>query len=285
MSVNTSELQAALAAYRHEARRGLLNTGRYRLRYFTWGSGPPITFIHGMADAAEAFVMVMHHLVDRFTCIAYELPDGLTDGSRLTRYRLEDYTADLFALLDHLGQNRCVILGSSFGSVIALASLAAKSERFTHGILQNGFACRPLNRYQRALARVARFWPGWFADWPAIHGFVMQRIEHATLSSAPAEVRAFYRHHGAHTPIAACALRALAIDHADLRGILPMIRVPVLLLTGDCDRLVPRSCWEDLAAGLPHARRGELPGCGHYPQYTHPGAMAEAIQTFATPVT
>ena len=40
-----------------------------------------------------------------------------------------------------------------------------------------------------------------------------------------------------------------------------------------------------IAAGLPHARRDELPGCGHYPQYTHPGAMAGAIQTFATPVT
>ena len=236
-------------------RPGTLATGRYRMRYFAWGSGPPIVFIHGMADAGQAFAMVMHRLIERFTCIAYELPDGLTDGSRLIRYSHHDYTDDLQALLDHLGIGRTVVVGSSFGSTIALAALAAKPERFTHGVLQNGFAHRPLENWQRALARMGRFWSGWFADWPEIHRFAMRRIEHPTITAAPPAIAKFFRRHGAHTPVAACRLRALTIDRADLRPILPSIRLPVLLLGGDCDRLVPRSCWDDLAAGLPRMTR------------------------------
>jgi pimeloyl-ACP methyl ester carboxylesterase len=282
MSVTAHDLHAALAAYRAQATRGVLDTGRYRMRYFVWGTGPPLAFVHGLADTAEAFVMVTHRLAGRFTCIGYELPDGTTDGSRLARYTHADYTADLLALLDHLMIDRAAVVGSSFGSTIALAALAAAPHRFTRGVLQNGFARRPLNRGQRALARVARFWPGWFADWPELHGFVMRRVEHATITAAPSEVRAFYRRHGARTPIKAACLRALAIDRADLRPLLPSIPTPVLLLGGDCDRLVPRSCWDELERGLPHPQRVEFAGCGHYPHYTHPGLMAEAIGVFLT---
>ena len=280
MSVTAEELRSALATLRTDAIRGTLDTGRYRMRYFAWGSGPPVVFVHGMADAGEAFAMVMHRLAGRFTCIGYELPDGQTDGSRLVRYTASNYVADLLALLDHLNLAHVAIVGSSFGSTIALAALATVPDRFTHGILQNGFAYRPLSRFHRVLARVARFWPGWFADWPELHGFVMRRIEHATITTSPPEIAAFYLKHSAHTPIAAAALRALAIDRVDLRRDLPQIRIPVLLLCGDCDRLVPRSCWDDLATGLPHATRLELPNCGHYPQYTHPAMMADAIGKF-----
>jgi pimeloyl-ACP methyl ester carboxylesterase len=280
-SVTAEELHSALAAFRAEARHGTLDTERYRMRYFAWGSGPPVVFIHGMADTAGAFAMVMHRLASRFTCIAYELADGTTDGSRLARYTPADYTADLLALLDHIGITRAAVVGSSFGSTIAIHSLAAAPDRFTHGVLQNGFAHRPLNRWQRQLARSARFWPGWFGDWPEIHSRVMRwRVDRTTLSALPPAVADFFLKEGCRTPIRASALRTLAIDRTDLRSLLPGIRAPVLLITSDRDQLVPRSCWDEIAARLPGVQRVEFTECGHYTHYTHPGAMAEAIERF-----
>jgi len=279
-NVTADELAAALAAFRAGAVHGTLDTGRYRMRHFTWGSGPALVFIHGMADHGRAFVMVMHRLAPRFTCVGYELPDGTTDGSNLVRYSQPDYTADLLALLDHLGIDRTAVVGSSFGSTVALAALAAAPQRFTRGVLQNGFAHRPLNRFQRALARVARFWPGWFADWPEIHRAVMRRVEQPALSRLPPAVADFFLEHGGRTPIRASALRSLHFDRTDLRPLLPAIRAPILLLTGDCDSLVGPACSVELEQGLPNARRVQFTGCGHYPQYTQPGAMAEAIAQF-----
>ena len=214
-----------------------------------------------------------------FTCIAYELPNGANDGAQLVRYRHSDYTADLIALLDHLKHDRAALVGSSFGSTIALAAMASMPERFTHGVLQNGFAFRPLNRVQRMLAQLARFWPGWFADWPELHRIVMTRIEHASickLRGKSLHLSGIQRQDSDR----GLALRALAIDSLDLRQSLPAIRIPTLLLCGDCDHLVPRSCWNDLAASLPFARRIDIAGCGHYPQYTHPAQMAGAIESF-----
>jgi pimeloyl-ACP methyl ester carboxylesterase len=280
MSVTTEEFRSSLAAFRAGANHGFLQTGRYRMRYFSWGNGPPIVFVHGMADAACAFIMVMQQLVERFTCIAYELPNGLTDGSALGSYIYPDYTADLVTLLDHLGFAQATVVGSSFGSTIILHALATAAGRFTHGVLQNGFAHRPLSRWQRQLARSARFWPGWFADWPGIHRAVMWRVERPTLSVLPPSVADFYVANAGRTPFRASALRSLRFDRIDFRPLLPTIRVPVLLLTGDHDQLVPRACWDEIEAGVSRLRRVEFANCGHYPQYTHPAAMAAAIREF-----
>lgn len=274
------QLRVALAVFRRDARLGSLNTGRYRMRYFVWGAGPPLVFVHGMADAARSFVMVMHRLIERFTCIGYELPDGKSDGSHLCRYHLTDYTTDLVALLDHLGLDRVAVLGSSFGSLVVLQALATVPQRFTHAVLENGFARRPLASFQRVLVHIGRFWPGWFGDWPALFRQVMQRVEPVAMTRTPAEVADFLVECGGRTPLCTSALRSIVIDRTDLRPLLPKITTPVLLLTSNCDRLVPRSCWDELVAGLPIVRQVELPGCGHYPHFSHPGPMAEQIMQF-----
>jgi pimeloyl-ACP methyl ester carboxylesterase len=273
-------LSTVLAASRREMTSGALDTGRYRMRYFTWGEGPPLVFVHGMADVGRSFIPVIHSLRDQFTCVAYELPNGVNDGASLGRYRLADYVTDLLVVLDHLRFDRIALLGSSFGSLVALSALAAAPHRFARAVLQGGFACRPLREWERRLAQVGRFWRSWFGDWPFIHEPVMARVERDVYESVPPEMwRFFVANHG-RTPCRAAALRSLTIARTDLRPLLPTIRTPVLLIGGDRDPLVPRSCERDLEDGLPDVRRVEFAPCGHYPQYTHPERMAQEVRGF-----
>ncbi|MCS7023102.1 MAG: alpha/beta hydrolase [Gemmataceae bacterium] len=277
-SVTAEEFNNAWASFRQHAIAGRVWTGRYELRYFTWGQGQPVVFIHGMADAPEAFVMVVNHLWQRHRCVAYALPNGQTDGACLARYRLTDYLADLNVLLDHLRLDQVTVVGSSFGSLITLYALAYASHRCVAGVLQNGFAHRPLGPAERQLARWGRRLPGWFADWPNLYRWVMQRLEPSMCYQVPAPVAQLYLHHGSQTPLATAAWRAWTIAHTDLRPLLPTIQQPVLLITADRDRLVPSACWDEVQRPLPHCRRVTITGCGHYPQYTHPTEMALAIQ-------
>jgi pimeloyl-ACP methyl ester carboxylesterase len=279
-TVTESELQLALRALDANARFEVLRASRYEMRFFVWGAGPPIVFIHGMADHAKAFAMVMHHIAEQFTCIGYELPDGETDGSRLKTYKHSDYVDDLMELLDHLGFQRVAVLGSSFGSTIALAAMAKVPHRFTKGVLQGSFAYRPLTYAQRILSRTASFWPGWVADWPALYRCIMRRIERPSFSSLPPAVSQFLLETGGHTPLRAMALRSVAIDRLDLRPLLSTIQTPVLMISGDRDPLVPRQCEDAIEHRLSHVQRIEFSDCGHYPHYTHPALMAETIIKF-----
>ena len=161
---------------------------------------------------------------------------------------------------------------------MVLAALADAPDRFTRAILQGGFARRPLLFWERRLALWARYWPGRFRDVPLLE-WVMARLERTTLD-VPAGMRRFYHDNQGVTPIRAAALRAGLLHRLDQRPRLPSIRTPVLMIGGDRDRTVPRRYEAEVEAGLPDVRRVEFHPCGHYPQYTHPGPMADAIRAF-----
>jgi pimeloyl-ACP methyl ester carboxylesterase len=277
--VTDAECRDAVAAFDRAATRATFHTGRYAMQFVTWGSGPPLVIVHGLADAVRGFGMVMHRLTPRFTCIAYELPNGLDDDAKLGTYRHRDYASDLFALLDHLKLDRVAVLGSSFGTTIAIRALAEQPQRFTKCVLKGGFAYRPLRWYERLGARQGRFWQGRLCEVP-LREFAMRRADPATWAGCSPLSRELFLWCNGLTPIAAACRRAITLDKLDLRPQLPAIRAPVLLIGGDRDRIVPPEAEAILANALPNVRRVEFAQCGHYPQYTHPGATAAAVAGF-----
>lgn len=275
-------LAQALELREREATFGVCATGRYRAPYFTWGQGPPLVFIHGLADCARSFVLVMEPLRLDFTCIGYELPDGGADGARLGAYRHRHLVADLLALLDHLGLKRSYLFGSSFGSTIALAALHAAPERLPRAILQGGFARRPLVLWEKVHCRFARYWPGPMRTLP-LRRRLNYSLDEGPFQRVPREHRMFLSQNSGQVSKAAAARRGLMIDSLDIRPLLPAIRQPVLMICGDNDPIVPRVCEGPLLEGLPNVERVEFPDCGHYPQYTHAPLVAEMVRRFLTP--
>ncbi|MGI5132891.1 alpha/beta fold hydrolase [Pseudonocardia sp. CA-107938] len=58
------------------------------------------------------------------------------------------------------------------------------------------------------------------------------------------------------------------------------IAVPVALVRGEHDRLVPDATWRELAAQIPGARTTTVPGAGHYPQVERPDRFVAAVLGF-----
>jgi pimeloyl-ACP methyl ester carboxylesterase len=277
-----AELTTALARFDAESKHGAVHTGRYRLRYVTWGEStrPPLVFVHGLTDQARSFAMVVARLVDAgFRCVGYELPNGLDDGAHLSGYKHPHLVADLIALLDHLHIDKADLLGSSFGTTVALRALATHPVRFRRGVLKGGFARRPLARVERGLARLGRYCPGCTGQLPGWR-LAMARLEGQGFACGPPEAFAFMLACSGRTPTRAAARRALMLDALDLRQLLPAIPHPVLMIGGDRDGIVPRGYEAEVERGLKDVRRIELSPCGHYPQYTMPGPTADAIAGF-----
>ena len=84
-------------------------------------------------------------------------------------------------------------------------------------------------------------------------------------------------------PIAAVARIGLLIAKLDLRPLLGTIQTPVRMIGGDRDSIIAPHYEQELLSGLPNAERIEIPECGHLPQYTHPGLLAELMRQFFTP--
>lgn len=63
----------------------------------------------------------------------------------------------------------------------------------------------------------------------------------------------------------------------DQRDLLGAIAVPVLVVSGEADRVVSPERSAELAEAIPGARFVTLPGCGHIPQFEIPDAVREAM--------
>jgi pimeloyl-ACP methyl ester carboxylesterase len=279
LAVTSLSLTECLARFQREAQQGRFFTGRYHLSYYVWGQGPPLVFIHGAADVSRSFLMTIAHLRDHFQCIAYDLPGHRGDGARLSRYRHDHLVEDLLALVKHLQLSEAVVLGSSFGSTIALRALRQAPRQFTHGILQGGLVYRPLKPLEWWLAWLARWLPGPTRRLPrrekvlrAVHG-------EPFLGRDPEWWRAYVDWTGA-ARIATLGHQGRLLHQIDLRQELGRIQQPVLVIAGDRDHVAPLSHAQFIQQMLPEARLHVLHGCGHVPAYSHPEAFAGAIRDF-----
>jgi len=275
-------LAEALTRWRREAEAGECNTGRYRCRYFAWGNGQPLVFVHGLCDQARSFVPIIAHLTDAFRCVAYELPSSAGDGARPGNIKHADLAHDLLALMDHLKFGQACLYGASFGVTVVLRALHEQPRTFLRAALQSGFAHKLLGPGEIVLANLARFWPGRMADLPLFRR-LQRRADAAAFASAPAETWDFQRANSGETAVRAFASRAMMISRTDLRPLLVGIQHPILLISGDSDTVIGRASADELAAGLPHADQLEFAACGHYAQYTHAAGVAAALRRFLLP--
>jgi pimeloyl-ACP methyl ester carboxylesterase len=217
-----------------------------------------------------------------FTCILYELPSGDSDQARLGGFRHQHFADDLHRLLDHLRLDRTYVLGSSFGATVAVRAAADRPDRFARMILQGGFARRPVHPRDVVLARFARYWRGRMRSMP-IKTALKNPKEASVFETVTADCKQFFQDNVGSAPIAATARLGLIIAGLDLRPLLGRLTMPVRLIGGDRDGIVAPERERELLDGLPNAERIEIPGCGHVPQYTHPGLLAELVRVFLNP--
>jgi pimeloyl-ACP methyl ester carboxylesterase len=276
------ELAQARRQFEREAVHGILDTGRYRCPYYVWGEGLPLVFIHGIADDPQSFIGPISLLSKYYRCIAYRQPTGQGDGARLARYRYADYVADLFAVLEQVNVSEGYLFGSSFGSTIALGAVHAQPTRFPRAILQGGFAQRRLAPAELLLARFARYWRAPLRRLP-LRSAVLRHTHGTEFVARTPDVWNYFLEQCGDPPMATVARRALTVHEVDLRHLLPAITRPILLVCGERDPLVDRTCEQVLLRGLPEVARVELTECGHLPHFTHPEALAEVVHGFLTP--
>lgn len=272
------DLQAVLRRFEREAIAAELPAPNYTMRYHAWGDGPPLVFVHGLNDVPLSFAPLMAQLSDSYRCIAVALPEGGPDRAVLSRYQHTDFPRDLLALLDELDLESAALLGSSFGSTVALRFAAEHPERVRRLVLQGGFARRPLSTVERGLVRALGVLPLRMGDLP-LRPQIVKKLEGPAFINAP-EMLDFLLANSACTPIRATAHRAKILTTLDLRPLLPAVAQPLLMIGGDRDTIVPRTFEAEVEAGVAGARRVEFERCGHYPQYTHPEEMAAAIRQF-----
>src|SRR5690349_2979940 len=110
-----------------------------RLRYLEWGRAEalPVICVHGYTSSAEAFNAMARWIQDRAHMIAIDVRGhGESAWSPDGAYQYADQAGDLAALVDQLGIERFVLIGTSMGGIIAMVYAGQHGDRL-RGLVLN----------------------------------------------------------------------------------------------------------------------------------------------------
>ena len=253
----------------HYARSGDVN-----IAYQVVGRGPvDFVFVMGWVSHLEyfwnepAFARFLSRLARMSRLILFDKRGtGLSDAVPTSRLpTLEQRMDDVRAVMDAAGSERAVLMGVSEGGPLCTLFAATYPEK-TEALVMVGSYARRLRdaNYPWGSTREERdaFCRSLLEQWGGPVG-IEERAPSMADDPAFRAWWASYLRMGA-SPGAAVALTRMNAD-IDVRGVLPSIRVPTLVLHRAGDRCLQVEEGRYLASQVPGARFVELPGDDHLP--------------------
>lgn len=260
----------------------------------------PLIAIHGGPGGSHDYLTPLTALSDERTIILYDQLDcGESDKpGDPANWTIDHFVAEVDALRRALELDRCVVLGHSWGALIAL-EYAARGAPGLAGVV---FACPLIStprwvadclahrralpaEVQIALDRHEAAGTTGSADYRAAIGTMMKQ-NFCRLPADPPEVAQFFRKLNVQLYRAlwgetefACTGRLKDYDGSVL---LPRIGVPALFVCGEYDESTPAANY-DFAALTPGAKVSVIPGASHMAMFENKTAFLTALRWFLAP--
>ncbi|WP_342246298.1 alpha/beta fold hydrolase [Pseudomonas sp. OTU5201] len=271
------ELNRAVAGLSERA----VSLGTHEVRYLEGGQGEVVVLLHGIFGEKDHWVDFARQLTHRYRVIVPDLP-GFGGSSRLAgeSYGYAAQLPRLETLFERLGLERVHIAGSSMGGTLAaLLAMRAPQRVATlafigapHGIRtsrrsrmdaaieagESPLIARDEAAFERMLALLFEQRP--FLPYPILHAARADAIGGATSNQR--------------------LWNEQLQDRYLLDARIGELRVPVLVLWGEEDRLFDASGAWALRARLKQAQVRRLPGIGHLPMMEAPTLTARVYVEF-----
>jgi magnesium chelatase accessory protein len=252
------------------------------------GAGPPLLLVHGTGATTHSWRLLAPLLAPRFTVTTFDLPGhGYTEGTPKGGMSLDAMSAAVAQLLETLHVNPLLAVGHSAGAAI-LCRMALDGQAVARHIVSLNGALLPFHRLQRLLfgpvARLLAVSPlaARAVAWSARERSAVLRLLAGTGSVLDTTgvdlywrlVRSESHVHG--------ALRMMSQWNIEtLERELPRLPVPLTLVVGEADLMVPPAQAERVQRLLPHAGLVRLARLGHLAHEEQPQAIAAILQDVA----
>lgn len=269
---------------------GVIDIDGARVRYRVTGQGSPILLLHGIGQSLEDWNEQHDRLSDAHTVYSVDLP-GFAYSDRLPgTASLAGLASILPAFLDRFGLIQPVpVIGNSLGGAVAMTFAVAHPERVSSLVLVDsaGFG-KEVTIALRLLAirpvGIVLLRPSRKSSTRTVDGIFYDK-KHVTADRVDHKLALTNR--SAHRS----TLLDLAQELGTFRGIrmpwrtrllaeVASLRIPVLIMWGDHDHVLPFMHLDAATRALPHAQTHTFHNAGHMPQIEHADEFADVLRGF-----
>src|SRR5215472_5269572 len=280
---------------------GRENTGDIDIHYEDHGAGQPVVLIHGYPVSGRAWDrQVPALLAAGYRVITYDRRGFGQSSQPATGYDYDTFAADLHALLEHLDLREAVLVGHSMGTGEVTRYLAAYGSADHHGPelqhhqprVAKGVLISTILPYLREAhdnpdgvpqSVFDGFTAAATGDTPAwMKGFLDNYYSIDTLRGTLVSDQAWQASWNLGvTASATAAVACIGTWTTDFRDDLPKIGVPILVVQGDSDQVLPLDKTGQRLPGLiKDMELVVIEGGPHAIAWTHAGQVNTALLDF-----
>lgn len=244
------------------------------IRYYDIGSGPPLVLIHGIGGDADEWVFCFEALSAAHRVIALELLGFGRSDKPPIEYSIAVFVEVLEHFLSALKIPRASLLGSSLGGWIAAAFALRFPERVDKlilvdaaGVWAAGTTGLPVDLRVSTRAHIRH---------------VMEHVVHDKSLVTNELVDLAYRQHlerGDGYTIDR-VLRNLRDGRERLDKTIGQLAMPVLLIWGEQDEMIPIANGRLMQSLIPGSRLEVIAQCGHLPAFEKPIEFTDCVLDF-----
>ena len=250
------------------------------LHYEIQGTGLPVILIHGYPLSQKIWAPQVEALRAEFCVIT---PDVRGHGeSAATRgiYTMDILADDILTLMQHLQCGPAVLAGHSMGGYIALAFWRKYPEWMKGLVLVSTRAAADSVEGRAGREALAQAVEKEKSAVPVLAKMLPHMLAPASLT-ANAHLKTEVEGIMSHTSQQglAGALRGMAM-RADVQESLAAMRIPVLIVAGTADALIPYAESEKMARAIPGAELRLIEGAGHLPSLEKPDELNPMLQAW-----
>jgi pimeloyl-ACP methyl ester carboxylesterase len=262
-----------------------------RIAYRDAGEGPALLLIHGMAGSSATWRAIIPQLAKKYRVIAPDLLGHGMSAKPRGDYSLGAFAVFLRDLLDELGVHRATVIGQSLGGGIAM-QFAYQHRDYCErlALIGSGGLGPDLSPMLRILSA-----PGAELVLPVVAPQQVLNLGNklgAWLTSAGIQAPRAGQMWQAYSSLSDSAgrqafLRTLrsVVDHrgqavSALNKLHLTEGLPVVLIWGDHDRIIPVAHAYAAHDALTGSRLEVLEGIGHFPHVEAPAAVADILENF-----
>jgi pimeloyl-ACP methyl ester carboxylesterase len=253
-----------------------------KIYYEALGQGDPLLLLHGWGTDTSSMRPIMMEASQRVSSASQ--PTGDAPGCRAfaldfpgfgfserpaDAWDVGQYALCVARFLQTISTPAVDILGHSFGGRVAIKLAAERPEIVRRLILVDSAGIRP----RRTLSYYVKV--GLAKTYRRLGNFISRVVPENALSRLTERQGSMdYRQAGA------MRQTFVKVVNEDLRGYLPTIQCPTLIIWGELDQETPLADAHQMHRLIPNSRLEVIPKAGHFPFIEKPAAFNEALFPF-----
>jgi pimeloyl-ACP methyl ester carboxylesterase len=228
-----------------------------RIHYYYGGSGSPIVLVHGLGGRSEDWANLMPQLVrDHHRVYALDLPGyGRSAWPHNAAYSIAEESSAVEAFMDNRHLARTDLAGWSMGGWLAMRVALDQPQRIRRLVILDSAGTRFSLTWDTSL-----FEPDTAAKLAELDDLLMPGPAPHVPGFVQRDIFRFVKRHGW---VVKRNMESMLTGDDLLDGKLGALKMPMLIVWGKQDHLIPVSAGEQIHRAVPQSEFEVFDGCGH----------------------